>query len=445
MKTGRVMRTIAITIFAVLTIPTQMAAQQLQAAVKGHRRYAVIDLGTLGGTFSQAFGLNNKGSAVGFATTANDTSLHAFLWRRGKMIDLGSLGGNDTLSYSQAVGVSEVDEVAGFSETSVPDPLGENFCGDSLVCLPVVWKDGVMTKLPILDGNNGLALGISGDGQVVGQVENAILDPTCVAPQVLQFKPVVWEEGKIKELPTFPGSPDGIAASPNDRGEEVGASTTCSQNPSRAVLWHHGKIIDLGNLGGTSPAPNGMNNESQVVGLSDLPGGAVIHAFLWQRGAMTDLGTLPGDLNSFGNAINDKGQAVGQSCDQNGFSNCRVFLWEHGAMTDLNVLVPADSPLHLFDPSAINSRGEIAGLAIEKDTGALLAFLAVPCDEDHPGVGGCDYTPVDAAVASKASAASGVLARSAAAVASLTPSTAKDRVRTLEARQNRKFKTLTQK
>lgn len=51
-------------------------------------------------------------------------------------------------------------------------------------------------------------------------------------------------------------------------------------------------------------------------------------------------------------------------------------------MTDLNTLIPADSNLYLFDPQDINSRGEIVGEAIEKSTGAFLAFLAIPCDEE---------------------------------------------------------------
>ncbi len=45
--------------------------------------YTLTDLGTLGGTFSQAFGVNDKGWVVGFSTTEGDVGLHAFLWRDG--------------------------------------------------------------------------------------------------------------------------------------------------------------------------------------------------------------------------------------------------------------------------------------------------------------------------------------------------------------------------
>jgi len=59
-------------------------------------------------------------------------------------------------------------------------------------------------------------------------------------------------------------------------------------------------------------------------------------------------------------------------------------------MTDLNVLVPADSSLHMLEAPGINSRGEIVGLAIEKTTGQLRAFLAIPCDAEHANEKGCE-------------------------------------------------------
>jgi probable HAF family extracellular repeat protein len=104
---------------------------------------------------------------------------------------------------------------------------------------------------------------------------------------------------------------------------------------------------------------------------------------------MTNLGTLPGDVLSFGNAINDRGQVVGQSCRTTDFSNCSVFLWQNGAMTDLNSVIPGSSPLHLFDPGDINSRGEIVGLAIQKSSGQLRAFLAIPCGGENADDEGC--------------------------------------------------------
>src|ERR1700676_2638247 len=98
----------AMTFLLALAVPVRLTAQD-QENKKEHRRYRVTDLGTLGGTFSQAFGINNKGSVVGWSFLTGDTTLHAFLWRKGLMTDLGTLGGSDTRPVSQAISINERD------------------------------------------------------------------------------------------------------------------------------------------------------------------------------------------------------------------------------------------------------------------------------------------------------------------------------------------------
>src|SRR5262249_33227219 len=129
---------------------------------------------------------------------------------------------------------------------------------------------------------------------------------------------------------------------------------------------------------GTSSIANAINNKDQAVGQSNLPGDTTFHAFLWQNGVMTDLGTLPGHSSSAAFGINSKGQIVGQSCSD---VECRAFLWQDGVMTDLNDLIPADSSLFLFEPVSINSRGQIAGAAMDMNTFETRAFLATPSQQ----------------------------------------------------------------
>jgi probable HAF family extracellular repeat protein len=384
MKSRTLMCFTAIPLFAALALSVRLAAQE-------QTQYTVTFLGTLGGTFSQPFGMNNKGEVDGIATLPGDQSQHAFLWRNGVMTNLGTLGGpNSSGDFGVPFGPNERGEVVGGAETSTPDPLGEDLCffGNSLTCLPFVWKDGVMTPLPTLGGNNGAAGDINNRGQVVGIAENTTRGPTCPAlgPPLnvidqIEEKPVIWEKGEIQELPTFPGDPDGGANAINDHGQIVGASGNCPKGPEfalHALLWQNGALTDLGNLGGTFSFAGNINNRGQVIGASGLHGDTTAHAFLWTKDSgMKDLGTLPADFSSLAKGINDKGQVVGQSCDIGG--NCRAFLWQNGMMTDLNTLVPGGgSTLFLFEAFEINSRGQFVAIGFDMSSGDCCAFLATP-------------------------------------------------------------------
>jgi len=277
-----------------------------------------------------------------------------------------------------------------------PDANEEDFCGFNALgfpsltaCLPFVSGNGAMTKLPTLGGANGFAYSVNRRGEVVGLAENTMADPAPGCP-VNEFKPVIWRNGVIKELPTYPGDPDGVAAFVNDQGQVVGASGTCTSfNPNsglylvedHALLWENGSVRDLGNLGGTGGIAGNhacaLNNRGQIVGHSELTDDATFHAFLWTREKkMQDLGTLPGDYASLALGINDQGVVVGASLDMN--FTPRAIVWKNGVMTDLNTLIPPDAPLQLQAGYSINGAGEIVGLALEKSTGDVHAFLAIP-------------------------------------------------------------------
>jgi len=370
----------AMTLFAALAVPVRLAAQSQKQPPP---RYTVTDLGILGGgTFSWAEGVSNSGWVKGNADTTlpGEPVERAFLWRNGVMTDLGTLGGPN--SFTETGGISYSGDIVGAAESSTPDPLNENWCGfnDNLKCLPFLWRNdvGKMIPLPTLGGNNGLATGINNQDEVTGEAENATIDTTC--PPFLQIKPVIWKHGRARELPTFPGDPDGVAAAINDWGQVAGNSGNCTDGASsRVLLWQNGRAIDLGNLKGTTNNLSfDINNLAQVVGWSDLPCDTTWHAFLWQKSTgMIDLGTLPGNSWSGAWGINNAGQVVGGSWwDAEG--NERAFLWQNGVMTDLNTLIPPDSPLFLWEADGINDWGQIIGVAYQVSTGEMHAFLATP-------------------------------------------------------------------
>jgi probable HAF family extracellular repeat protein len=355
-------------------------------------KYTVVDLGTLkDGPFSMAVGVSSD-RIVNGASGLPDGSEHAALWYRGSIIDLASPGFGG--ANSEAFGVNAIGMASGLAETVTQDPRGEDFCGFGTfrTCLPFVWFQGVMYPLPTLGGKNGEAGLINNRGEVAGNTENTTLDLTCPSggPQKLQEKPVMWRNGKVFELPTVGGDPDGWAFGINNSGHVVGASGVCSPlNPQtgvyilsrHALLWEEGKLVDLSNLGGTGAFGPGnvageINNQDEVVGTSDLAGDTTFHAFRWTRNAgIRDLDTLEGDVASAGLGISDDGDIVGASFD--GSFNPRAFLWHNGVMTDLNTLVSANSPLFLLFAHGINSRGEIVGFGQTSD-GAVHGFLAIP-------------------------------------------------------------------
>ena len=388
-------RIFATSLFAVMAAPTESRAAE-QEDNHGHQCYSVVRLGSLGGTQSGASSVNDRGWVSGSSNLPGNQTQHAVLWRHGQTLDLGTLGGpNSSVAWPN----HNRRTVVGIAETPDIDPLGESWSCSAFFpsstghrCLGFVWGGGVMRSLPTLGGNNGYAAGANNRGQVVGWAETNSHDPTCVAPQVLQFQAVLWGpgSGQIQRLPPLDGDPDSAATAINDRGQVVGISGTCYRavgalSAKHAVLWEGGRAIDVGNLGGIAwNTPAAINNRGEIAGFSDLPGDDPdhpnFHAFFWtSRGGIEDLGTLLGDTRSLAFGLNERSQVVGESIGPTGR---RAFIWQRGVMTDLNTLVPPGSPLLRY-ANDINDDGEIVGQAQDRSTGELFAFVAVPgCGED---------------------------------------------------------------
>ena len=193
----------------------QAGGRQVDRAVlwqKGNH----IELGTLGGTNSRAFGINERVDITGTAQTTNG-AFHAFLWRQGKLEDLGTLGGRN--SYGHAI--NSAFDIAGVAETA--QQTRHAFLHTS----------GKMRDLGTLGGVLSQANGLNESGDVVGFAQNA----------AGQSRAFLHTKGKMSDLGTL-GGPGSFANAINNRQLIVGAAQLAT-GENRAFLWREGKMWNL--------------------------------------------------------------------------------------------------------------------------------------------------------------------------------------------------------
>ena len=311
---------------------------QAEAVVWASRR--MIPLGFLpGGTSSIGVSINNSGQAVGigFNDVADPYAMdpfgfqsRTFLWYRGEMIDIGTLGGPDA-APGNACDLQRPNTIVGASYTSyTPNP-----------------NTGVPTQNPFL-----------------------------------------WDNGVMIDLGNLGGTMS-FAQCANNRGEVIGSSNLPGDQVSHAFLWRNGHMTDLGTLGGDISDTVWINDAGVIAGTADLATPGIHDAVRWKDGQILDLGTVDGDACSRARAINAAGVIVGGSSDCANFVH--AFVWkEGGPMLDLNKLIPPGSGLQLLSAFNINSRGEIlvktapVGTPPADDEDLGHVALLVPCDDGSP-------------------------------------------------------------
>ena len=118
----------------------------------------ILDLGTFGGPFSNAFDVNGKDQVVG-AAHVDQSARHAFVWHRDSgLVDLGTLGGRDSV----ACGINEAGWIVGnsFVDEGNPTQDGER---------AFLWtKDSGMKNLGVKFDGWSRAQAINDDGIVLG-------------------------------------------------------------------------------------------------------------------------------------------------------------------------------------------------------------------------------------------------------------------------------------
>jgi probable HAF family extracellular repeat protein len=208
-------------------------------------------LGTLGGRWSEAAGLNDRGDVAGWSLDAEGTQ-RPVLWRDGRWIDLGAPFGGVAEGVANAV--NDAGQATG--------QIGAH----------TLYYDGI-TSRELRIGNTSEGLDINDRGVVVGG---------AVMPGDVVRRPFVWEHGRTTLLPSLGGT-FGQALAVNDAGQVVGYSYNAA-----------GELLPFLYSGGTMTALAGsgfgqafdINEKGWVVGEQDLA------AFLWREGTRWDLNTL---------------------------------------------------------------------------------------------------------------------------------------------------------
>lgn len=267
---------------------------------------SLVDIGTLGGSSSVAFGINAKGDIiVGQATIAGDTATHAFVWTAasGVMADLGTLGG----TYAAATGVSRTGDVIAGASMIAGDVSMHAFRWSA--------TSNVMTDLGTLGGRTSSGLALSADGNVV-----------------------------------------------------VGYSYLADNTTRRAFRWTAASNLmnDLGSLGGTMSSATATNAAGDVVvGYSTLAGGTTPHAFRWTAasGLMSDLGTL-GDNYASATGTNAAGDVVIGNSYPAGNTGVQGFRWTSGnGMQSIEAWLAANGVsvgnVRTSSATAINAEGNV--------------------------------------------------------------------------------------
>ncbi len=325
----------------------------------GEALYSVSDLGTLGGTRSLAYGINNSGQVVGWAYTSDNLG-HAFLYGgSGPMRDLGTLGGNGSTAFA----INDGGQVVGSAK----------FSSDNISHAFLYTGSGPMQDLGTLGGVGSAAYGINKSGQVVGWAGTS---------DGFGHAFLSSSGGPMKDLGTLGGHGSGASAI-NESGQVVGGADIEGGGGHAFLYTGSGPMEDLGLLRGWNTGASDINDGGQIVGEAHESGQA--RAFLKSgSNPMLDLGDLgatpggSGQPRSTAYAINNSGQVVGAS---DAPSAWHAFVYSgNGPMQDLNDLIDPASGWTLEEATDINDRSQIVGYGTNP-SGEMHGFLLTPVPE----------------------------------------------------------------
>jgi uncharacterized repeat protein (TIGR01451 family) len=304
------------------------------------------DLGTFGGLFSTAKGLNNNGEVVGVAYYPAQSVIgnvivynltHAFYYHGGAIIDLTP----NSDYHSEANSINDSGQIAG----GYQDPNGTGFFH------PFLYQSGTLTDLDPTDGTarSSSAGFINASGQIAGRMLNY--------PAYNQWYGFYWSNNVLKTFLPAPSGDYNQINGMNDAGQVVGAGINLAGTSTTYPFLYDGNSVR--NLFSTCGAANAINNAGHVVGwFGSDDCWTTETGFLFNGSTYSylyPLGTSSGTSWIQPNAVNRFDQVGGKTFNVNGAY--RAFVAYNGVVTDLNTLVDPSLRLVLYNVDHINDSG----------------------------------------------------------------------------------------
>ena len=318
------------------------------------KAFEVVEIGIPEGRgTSLAAYVNEKGQVVVLTNAAPPPSRAAYLWEKGKFVDIGMIHAGDAMKVG---GINDHGHITGEAEkvAAVPGPGGAS---------AFVFKDGKLTKLPVPEGARYAGAGGSNNrGDIAGTMHKRMGGDS---------HPGAWIDGKWVTTEPKEGSAFGNGYGINEKRQVIGWYGVSGRRGWHGFVWDSGTFTDLGTLGGANSFALRINEKTQIVGYTSTAD-KEFRGFLWEKGKMVALPPLEGNAASFAHGINDHGEIVGWSGTG---SRKTAVVWIDGKPLDLNSLLPADSGWTVLEARDINNARQIVGLAQNRQGRSMAVML----------------------------------------------------------------------
>lgn len=349
-----------------------------------------IALGSLpgaAGTEPYPLAINASDVVVGgqYIGTGSSTVMHAWVWSKGTMTDIGTLPG---FTESTAAAINASGQVVGYSASIEHswDGLGHAFLW---LPAPAYGFPAGMTDLNMaLPPGSGWELygatGINAMGQICGSGAHYV-GGVGKAPRAFLMTPAspgVFSILDLGSLSSYPGYDTAIATGVNAAGQVTGTSynTSMSAPYPRAFLTPPGAPMtaasDLGPVpdvfgagAGTYSYGVAISDSGHVSGWGNVPyGGAYVdQGFFYGATGMSPLSRFEPGSWCLPYGMNASDDIVGVAA-ASAFMGGHAVIWPHGgpSLIDLNAYAPAGWELGLA--SAINDSKDMVGVGSSAGT-----------------------------------------------------------------------------